>query len=161
MITPYLAWEIRVEFGGLLNPAADYSHPRLKQIAERMDALNKEWDALDAELKSMAAGNPPDAAAANIATAARGDLRLTPSTAVEEGKALLLGIRNGHSPSTSNLEALDEVLSALTQEEEQTVRVVSSKGPMSIEMAKRLRFVRGLDIRPKTLSCAGDGEQPA
>jgi hypothetical protein len=53
MINSLLAYEIRTEFGCILNPNAEFSNPRLKQIAEEMDDLNKKWDALDAEIKAM------------------------------------------------------------------------------------------------------------
>jgi outer membrane murein-binding lipoprotein Lpp len=53
MINSLLAYELRTEFGCTLNPNAEFSNPRLKQIAEEMDDLNKKWDALDAEIKAM------------------------------------------------------------------------------------------------------------
>ena len=48
-----MAYEIRTEFGYTLNPNTEYSNPRLKEIAEEMDALNKKWEALDDEIKEM------------------------------------------------------------------------------------------------------------
>lgn len=53
MINSYLAWEIRSEMGCLLNPLAEFSNPRLKEIAEEMDALSKKWEKLDEEIKEM------------------------------------------------------------------------------------------------------------
>jgi hypothetical protein len=76
-------------------------------------------------------------------------IHLLPSAAVEEGETILKALRAGHSPATSNLEALDEVLRALSPEEAEAVKVVSHNGPMTVETAKRLRFERGFDIRPK------------
>jgi hypothetical protein len=53
MINSLMAHEIRTEFGYTLNPNAEYSNPRLKEIAEEMDSLNKKWSALDDEIKEM------------------------------------------------------------------------------------------------------------
>jgi hypothetical protein len=60
MINSLIAYEIRTEFGCTLNPNAEFSNPRLKQIAEEMDDLNKKWDALDDEIKQMRISEFPD-----------------------------------------------------------------------------------------------------
>ena len=52
--TNTLAWRIRVELGQLLNPDCQYESARVKEIAIRMDYLNREWDRLDQELHSIA-----------------------------------------------------------------------------------------------------------
>ena len=52
--TNTLAWSIRAELGQLLNPDSHYESPRVKEIAIRMDELNREWDKLDQELHSIA-----------------------------------------------------------------------------------------------------------
>lgn len=53
MITPYLAYQIRTEMGCLLNPNAEFSNQRLKEIAIEMDSLNKQMDKLDNEIKEL------------------------------------------------------------------------------------------------------------
>lgn len=87
-----------------------------------------------------------------------GQVHLLPSSADVEAARMLEALRAGRSPATSSLEALDEVLLALTPEEAATVQVASTKGPMTVEMAKRLRFERGFDIRPKSSACPNPAE---
>ena len=53
MITPNLAYRIRFEMGLLLNPNADFSFPRLKEIAVEWDLLCKRIEKFDKEIEEI------------------------------------------------------------------------------------------------------------
>lgn len=53
MITPDIAYRMRHERGLSLNPNAEFSVPRLKEIAVEWDALWKRIKKLDDEIESI------------------------------------------------------------------------------------------------------------
>ena len=79
---------------------------------------------------------------------AMGKLILKPSAAADKAAKILLLIRAGLDVELDCIETLDEILMALTSLETHCLMVYSCKGAMTVEMVKRLRFERGLDVRP-------------
>lgn len=77
-----------------------------------------------------------------------GKIILLPKAATNRANLALEALRDGHEVTTDCLETLDEIVQGLTPTEENCLEIESHKGPMSVEMVKRLRFERGFDIRP-------------
>ena len=51
---PTLAYMIRYGMGMMLNTNIEWTHPRLKEIALRQDAIQKEFEELDEEILNIA-----------------------------------------------------------------------------------------------------------
>lgn len=79
---------------------------------------------------------------------ALGKLILTPKHK-DAAKIALSLIRSGFDVKVDNLEVLDEILTSLTNLEESSLIILSGEKEMEIDMVKRLRFDRGLDVRPR------------
>jgi hypothetical protein len=54
MINSNMAWKIRADRGLMLPPDAEYTFPRLAQIAKMQSCLIRRLEALDNELKELA-----------------------------------------------------------------------------------------------------------
>ncbi len=77
-----------------------------------------------------------------------GKLVLKPSSAPAKAAKAIKLLRDGHDVELDCLETLDLVLNNLTALEVHCLPVYSTKGAMPAAQARRLRFDRGLDIRP-------------
>ena len=142
MMTPQLAWSIRTEFGHSINPHdGPFSCVRLKEVALRADTLRAELQDLDDELRDMAEPPTPPDVQPTI-----GNIVLRPSPSLSRAAAVLRRLRLGQDVEVDCLEVLDEVLMSLGAGEEPSI--ISTKGPMTVETAKRLRFERGFEVRP-------------
>lgn len=75
-----------------------------------------------------------------------GKILLRPSPAHSRSVVALRQLREGKDVEVDCLEVLDKLLTELGPTGETVV--VSTKGPMTLETAHRLRFVRGFEIRP-------------
>jgi len=54
MINSNMAWKLRADRGLMLPPDAEYTLPRLAEIAEAQAHLTRRLEALDNELKALA-----------------------------------------------------------------------------------------------------------
>jgi hypothetical protein len=79
-----------------------------------------------------------------------GKLSLRAFNAEEKAQQVLFLLRCGEDVVIDNLEVLDEILKQLTRLEEHALIIESGNlgKVLSVDLAKRLRFDRGLDIRP-------------
>ena len=82
-----------------------------------------------------------------------GRIILGPCRAKDRAVEALTLLRGGDDVHIDCLETLDEIVHLLTRLEEFCLEVHSTKGAMPVELVKRLRFDRGLDVRPNKLLC--------
>lgn len=153
-MTPQLAWTIRTVFGHSINPhGGPFSCVRLKELALRADTLRAELQELDDELRDMAEPPTPP-----VEPPPMGKIVLRHSPARVRAFAALRLLRLGKDVEVDCIEVLDELLTELGLGS--ATVVVSHKGAMTLEMAHRLRFQRGFDIRPNE-PAPEENEKPA
>ena len=81
-----------------------------------------------------------------------GKIFLQPSSAKDKAQKVLKILRSGKDVDIDSLEVLDEILNSISPLEESCILVEASNGEFDMSVLRRLRFRRGLDVRPRAYS---------
>lgn len=85
----------------------------------------------------------------HIATPAKPGILLVPKNSKAKAEEVLNELKSGKSCKVDCLEVLDDILRLMSEEDESNFTIWSGHHHIDWAMIKRLRFDRGLDVRPR------------